>query len=155
MQKVDCLIVGGGILGVAVARHLQSTFSHLKCLLVEKENGLAKHQTGHNSGVIHAGIYYKTDSLKAKLCIEGLKRIYEYCDANHLPYKKCGKLIVAVERDQLERLDNIYRQATENGVQDVKMLIADVEQQLHLEYHRLQSGNQLFASENYKNINFI
>ncbi|CAF1100895.1 unnamed protein product [Rotaria sp. Silwood1] len=122
MQKVDCLIVGGGILGVAVARHLQSTFSHLKCLLVEKENILAKHQTGHNSGVIHAGIYYKTGSLKANLCIEGLKRIYEYCDANHLPYKKCGKLIVAVERDQLGRLDNLYRQATENGVQDIKML---------------------------------
>ncbi|CAF3763511.1 unnamed protein product, partial [Rotaria sordida] len=66
-----------------------------------------------------AGIYYKTGSLKAKLCLEGLKRIYEYCDAKHLPYKKCGQLIVAVERDQLERLDNIYRQATENGVQDI------------------------------------
>ena len=55
-------------------------------------NNLAKHKTGHNSGVIHAGIYYKTNSLKAKLCIEGLKRIYEYCDANHLPYRKCGKV---------------------------------------------------------------
>ena len=55
-------------------------------------NYLAKHQTGHNSGVIHAGIYYKPGSLKAKLCIEGLKRIYEYCDANHLPYRKCGKV---------------------------------------------------------------
>lgn len=53
---------------------------------------LAKHQTGHNSGVIHAGVYYKPDTLKAKLCIEGLKRIYEYCDANHLPYRKCGKV---------------------------------------------------------------
>ncbi|CAF3059695.1 unnamed protein product [Rotaria socialis] len=122
MQKVDCLIVGGGIVGVAVARHLQATFSHLKCLLVEKENTLAKHQTGHNSGVIHAGIYYKTGSLKAKLCIAGLKRTYEYCDTNHIPYKKCGKLIVAVERDQLGRLENIYRQAIQNGVQDVKLL---------------------------------
>jgi 2-hydroxyglutarate dehydrogenase len=110
MQKFDCLIVGGGIVGVAVARSLQSKLSHLKCLLVEKENILgkkkeekknsfdlsfillAKHQTGHNSGVIHAGVYYKPGSLKAKLCIEGLKRIYEYCDENHLPYRKCGKV---------------------------------------------------------------
>ncbi|CAF1378350.1 unnamed protein product [Adineta ricciae] len=122
MQKVDCLIVGGGIVGVAVARNLQSTFSNLKCLLVEKEDILAKHQTGHNSGVIHAGVYYKPDSLKAKLCIEGLKRIYEYCDANHLPYRKCGKIIVAVERDQLARLDDLYQRAKQNGVQDVRML---------------------------------
>jgi L-2-hydroxyglutarate oxidase LhgO len=109
MQKVDCLIVGGGIVGVAVARHFQLTFSHLKCLLVEKENilgktkqktiiqlllfySLAKHQSGHNSGVIHAGVYYKPGSLKAKLCTDGLKRIYEYCDENHLPYRKCGKV---------------------------------------------------------------
>ncbi|CAF1093919.1 unnamed protein product [Adineta steineri] len=122
MQKVDCLIVGGGIVGVAVARNLQLTFSHLKCLLVEKENILAKHQTGHNSGVIHAGVYYKPGSLKAKLCIDGLKRIYEYCDENHLPYRKCGKIIVAVERDQLARLDDLFQRATQNGVQDLKML---------------------------------
>ena len=92
MKKVDCLIVGGGIVGVATARRLQQLIPQFKCLLVEKENILAKHQTGHNSGVIHAGVYYKPGSLKAKLCIEGLKRIYEYCDANHLPYKKCGKV---------------------------------------------------------------
>ncbi|CAF0760627.1 unnamed protein product [Didymodactylos carnosus] len=94
----------------------------MKTLLVEKENQLAKHQTGHNSGVIHAGVYYKPNSLKAKLCIEGLKRIYEYCDANKIPYKKCGKLIVAVTPDQLPRLDDLYQRATQNGVKDVKMI---------------------------------
>lgn len=85
-------------------------------------NCLAYHQSGHNSGVIHAGIYYKPGSLKAKLCVEGAKLAYEYCDSKNIPYKKVGKLIVAVQESELERLDELYDRGIKNGVKDLKLV---------------------------------
>ena len=103
-SKYDIIVVGGGIVGTASAREMQERHPHLKIALVEKEHKLAFHQSGHNSGVIHAGIYYKPGSLKAKLCVEGLKLSYKYLDEKKIPYKKCGKLIVATNPVEVSRL---------------------------------------------------
>lgn len=112
----DLTILGGGIVGCASARELQLRYPDMKICVLEKENILAPHQSGHNSGVIHAGIYYMPGSFKAKLCREGLKKSYEYFDEHKIPYKKCGKLVVATSEEQLGRLDNLVDRATKNGV---------------------------------------
>ncbi|XP_002128749.2 L-2-hydroxyglutarate dehydrogenase, mitochondrial [Ciona intestinalis] len=111
----DVTIVGGGIVGLATARELLLRHPGVKYAVVEKENEVSLHQSGHNSGVIHAGIYYTPGSLKAKLCVEGLELMYKYCDEQNIPYKKVGKLIVAVEEEEIPRLDNIYKRALQNG----------------------------------------
>lgn len=103
-SKYDLIVVGGGIVGVASAREILQRHRHLKVAIIEKEPRLAVHQSGHNSGVIHAGIYYKPGSLKAKLCVEGLHLSYKYLDEKKIPYKKCGKLIVATNDLEVERL---------------------------------------------------
>ncbi|KAH3844788.1 L-2-hydroxyglutarate dehydrogenase, mitochondrial-like isoform X1 [Dreissena polymorpha] len=130
-KEYDIVIVGGGIVGMATARELILRHPGLKFAVVEKEHKLAAHQSGHNSGVIHAGIYYKPGSLKAKLCVEGLKLMYEYCDKNNIPYKKCGKLIVATEKDEIPRLDALFERGQENGVRDLRVIgpheIRDIE----------------------------
>ncbi|XP_044732474.1 L-2-hydroxyglutarate dehydrogenase, mitochondrial [Chrysoperla carnea] len=118
----DLVVIGGGIVGVASAREILLRFPKLKVAVVEKESKLATHQTGHNSGVIHAGLYYKPGSLKAKLCVKGLKLIYDYLDKNNIPYKKCGKLVVATRKDELETLQNLYSRSLENGVPDVRLI---------------------------------
>lgn len=92
-------------MGVATARELIQRHPKWKVAIVEKENELAVHQTGHNSGVIHAGIYYKPGSLKSKLCVEGMKLMYAYLDEKKIPYKKCGKLIVATDESEVEQLN--------------------------------------------------
>lgn len=104
LVNYDLLIVGGGIVGAATARELILRHPKWKVAIVEKEKKLAVHQSGHNSGVIHAGIYYKPGSLKAKLCVEGMRLMYEYLDKKRIPYKKCGKLIVATDETELEQL---------------------------------------------------
>lgn len=99
------MVVGGGIVGVATARELMQRHPKWKVAILEKESELAVHQTGHNSGVIHAGIYYKPGSLKAKLCVEGMQLMYAYLDRKNIPYKKCGKLIVATDVSEVEQLN--------------------------------------------------
>ncbi|CAF0750971.1 unnamed protein product [Brachionus calyciflorus] len=123
-NNYDVTIVGGGIVGLASARKLISDNPNLKFLLVEKENQLAFHQTGHNSGVIHAGIYYKPGSLKARLCVEGLEATYKYCDEHSIPYKKVGKLIVATNNEELSRLDDLFERGLKNNVRDLRMVSA-------------------------------
>lgn len=115
-------MVGGGIVGVASARECLNRHPHLRMAIVEKEPKLAYHQSGHNSGVIHAGIYYTPGSLKAKLCVEGLKLTYKYLDEKNIPYKKVGKLIVATDNVEVERLLNLYERGKKNGVADLQMI---------------------------------
>lgn len=104
IRTYDVIVVGGGIVGVASALEISAQHPQFRVAVVEKENGLAYHQTGHNSGVIHAGIYYTPGSLKAKLCVEGSNLIMDYCDRRNLPYKKVGKLIVATNNNEVEGL---------------------------------------------------
>ncbi|KAK7104019.1 L-2-hydroxyglutarate dehydrogenase, mitochondrial-like [Littorina saxatilis] len=118
----DVVIVGGGIVGMATAQELITQHPNLSFAVVEKEQELAAHQSGKNSGVIHAGIYYAPGSLKARLCVKGLEMAYKYCDEHQIPYNKCGKLIVAVEPDEVPRLDKLLERGVENGVKDLKMV---------------------------------
>lgn len=121
-NSYDILVVGGGIVGFATARALLTRNKNLRVALVEKENGPSIHQSGHNSGVIHAGIYYKPGTMRAKMCIEGLYKTYEYCAQNNIPHRKCGKLIVATEESQITSLINLYERGLENGTPDIKMI---------------------------------
>ncbi|XP_013404874.2 L-2-hydroxyglutarate dehydrogenase, mitochondrial-like [Lingula anatina] len=122
IPSYDIVIVGGGVVGLGTARQLALNHPQLKLAVVEKENILAAHQSGKNSGVIHAGIYYTPGSLKAKLCVDGLNLTYKYCDENNIPYKKCGKLIVATTPEEVSRLDNLYDRGQKNNVKDLKIV---------------------------------
>lgn len=121
----DIAIVGGGIVGLATGRELLHRHPHLKVLVLEKEAALATHQTGHNSGVIHSGIYYKPGSLKAKLCAEGRRSLWEYCDKNHIEYRNVGKLIVATEESELPNLEELHRRGVANGIEGLEIVDAD------------------------------
>ena len=109
-------IVGGGIVGLAVAREIAQRFPGDQVVVLEKEGRLGAHQTGHNSGVVHAGIYYRPGSLKAQLCTRGRSLLEEYCAERDLPYDRCGKLVVAVDAAEMGRFDALERTARANGV---------------------------------------
>src|SRR5437660_124816 len=112
----DLAVVGAGIIGLAVARELAERHPALTIRVLEKEADVGFHQTGHNSGVIHAGIYYAPGSLKARLCVEGARDLYELCERAGVPAERCGKLIVAVDDAEVARLDELERRGRANGV---------------------------------------
>ncbi|KAG6459218.1 hypothetical protein O3G_MSEX011267 [Manduca sexta] len=122
IPQYDVVVIGGGIVGSASARELIKRHPNLKIALIEKENRFAYHQSGNNSGVIHAGIYYKPGSLKAKLCVRGLELSYKYLDEKGIKYSKCGKLIVATQRSEVPRLFDLYERGIKNGVKDIQLL---------------------------------
>ena len=113
-------VIGAGIVGLAVARRLCELEPEASLTVLDKESQVGAHQTGHNSGVAHAGVYYTSGSLKAKLCRRGIELLQPYCEARGIAYEECGKLIVARDLDELGRLDEIERRATANGVPDLK-----------------------------------
>lgn len=121
-RTCDVAVVGCGIVGLATAMELQARFPALRLVMLEKEDGIARHQSGHNSGVIHSGIYYTPGSLKARLCVEGGRRLRAFCDARGIPYELCGKVIVATEEEELPRLEELYRRGTANGVPGVEII---------------------------------
>jgi len=118
----DIAIIGGGIVGLATALALAERFPGCATTILEKEARLASHQTGHNSGVIHAGIYYKPGSYKATLCVEGVRLMKAFCDTHGVPYETCGKVIIATTEDELPRLQALYERGTANGVVGLTML---------------------------------
>jgi len=118
----DITIVGAGIVGMSVAMQLQKKYPHLKTCVLDKENAVAKHQTGHNSGVIHSGIYYKPGSLKAKNTQTGIKMLHDFCNEQNVKYEICGKLIIATKEDELVGLDALYKRGMENGIKNLKIL---------------------------------
>jgi L-2-hydroxyglutarate oxidase len=120
----DVTIIGGGIVGLATARALHEQFPSLKLVLCEKEAELGQHQTGHNSGVIHSGIYYKPGSFKARLCVEGVRLLLEFCEAHAIKYDRCGKVIVATSQEEVPRLHTLYERGTANGVPGLSMIDA-------------------------------
>ena len=120
----DLAIIGGGILGLATARALLERYPALHLVLCEKEAELGTHQTGHNSGVIHSGIYYKPGSFKARLCVEGVRLMTDFCDTHGIKYDRCGKVIVATSHDELPRLKTLHERGVANGVPGVAMIDA-------------------------------
>lgn len=127
----DVAVVGGGIIGLAVARALASGPDALDVCVLERDSAVGRQQTGHNSGVVHAGVYYKPGSLKARLCVQGARALYDYCEQHGIPVEGCGKLIVARDASELGALDELERRGHANGVPGLRRLaaaeIADVE----------------------------
>ncbi|EDW04081.1 L-2-hydroxyglutarate dehydrogenase, mitochondrial [Drosophila grimshawi] len=121
----DLVVVGGGIVGAASAREILLRHPTLKIAVLEKEPKLAMHQSGHNSGVIHAGIYYKPGTLKARLCVEGLHLAYKYLDEHQIPYKKVGKLIVATDEKEVKLLGDLHERGMKNNVPDLRLIEGD------------------------------
>src|SRR3712207_4819572 len=121
----DIAVIGGGIVGLAAARELVQRRPGTRLAVLEKERALGRHQTGHNSGVIHSGIYYAPGSLKAKLCVAGAAELMRYCDARGIPWKRCGKVIVATEESELPRLQSLYERGLANEVPGLKLVEAD------------------------------
>lgn len=115
-MKFDYCVIGGGIVGLATARALLARRPDASLVLLEKEASLARHQTGHNSGVIHSGIYYAPGSLKAQLCREGATATKEFCQAHDIPYRDCGKLLVATDAAEVSRMDALYTRSIDNNV---------------------------------------
>jgi L-2-hydroxyglutarate oxidase len=118
----DITVIGGGIVGLATALRIKEQKPSLKLLLLEKENEVAKHQTGHNSGVIHSGLYYKPGSLKATNCIRGYQMLIDFCNREGVPYDLCGKIVVATSEDQKPLLRNLYERGLQNGLVKNKMI---------------------------------
>jgi (S)-2-hydroxyglutarate dehydrogenase len=124
-MQSDVTVVGAGILGLATARELLSRHPDLKVTVLEREDEVGFHQTGHNSGVIHGGIYYAPGSLKAKLCVQGARDMYEYCEQHGIENKRCGKLIVATREDELRRLDDLEQRGAANDVPGLRRIGAE------------------------------
>jgi (S)-2-hydroxyglutarate dehydrogenase len=122
---VNVAIIGGGIVGLATGMEILDRFPAVSLTVIEKEDEIAAHQTSHNSGVIHSGIYYKPGSLKARLCTEGVTALLSFCDEHAIPYEICGKVIVATSQDESNRLDEIYRRGVANGLHGLRMLVGD------------------------------
>ena len=120
----DYIVLGGGIVGVSTAWQLKQRYPDKAILLLEKERELASHQTGHNSGVIHAGVYYAAGSLKARFCKAGVKATMDFCDQQNIPYEQCGKLLVATNALEYQRMEALYKRCQENGI-EVEWLDAD------------------------------
>jgi 2-hydroxyglutarate dehydrogenase len=118
-------VIGAGIVGLATARELLRRNPGAKVAVLEKESDVARHQTGHSSGVVHAGIYYAPGSLKARLCTEGARSMYEYCEQHDIPHERCGKVIVATRTEELPALDELERRGRANGVPGLTRLDRD------------------------------
>lgn len=123
-SRCDLAIVGAGIVGLAVARELTMRHPRASVCVLERETSVGTHQTGHNSGVIHAGVYYAPGSLKARLCVEGARELYEYCEQRGIAGEACGKVIVATDPAELGRLDELQRRGQANGVPGLRRIDA-------------------------------
>jgi L-2-hydroxyglutarate oxidase len=123
-ERCELAIVGGGIVGLALARELTRRHAGLSVCVLEREAELATHQSTHNSGVIHAGVYYTPGSLKARLCLQGARELYDYCERRNVAHERCGKLIVATDASELPRLGQLELRARANGVQGLRRLDA-------------------------------
>lgn len=122
MEKADILIIGAGVIGLSIAAELSK--KHKEILILERHSRFGQETSSRNSEVIHAGIYYPKDSLKAKMCVEGRKLLYEICRQNNIPHKKIGKLIVASEADEIPSLEELFQRGKDNGVEDLQLIDA-------------------------------
>jgi (S)-2-hydroxyglutarate dehydrogenase len=125
MLKPRLVIIGGGIVGLATAYRLLEKDSETKITVLEKESTLGTHQTGHNSGVIHAGLYYQPGSLKARLATSGRRQMIEFCEKNTIPFEICGKVVVATDEIEIPRLEKLFDRGTQNGLKGLRFLEPD------------------------------
>src|SRR5215471_9363871 len=133
MNPKRIAIVGGGIVGLATAYRLTERFPGVSITLLEKEDGVGRHQTGHNSGVLHSGLYYKPGSTKARLAVSGIRQMVEFCRENAIPHEICGKLVVAVDDAEAVRLRDLHQRGTANGLEGLRWL--SVEEIREIEPH--------------------
>jgi (S)-2-hydroxyglutarate dehydrogenase len=124
-SRFHVIIIGGGVVGLAVGLEITRRFPHLRLLVLEKEDGVARHQSGHNSGVIHSGVYYKPGSLKARLCVSGAAAMVEFCREHGIPHQVCGKVIVATSADELPRLESLRHRGEANGLTGLHLIGAE------------------------------
>ena len=120
--NVDVVIVGGGIVGLATALALLKKSQFLKVIVLEKESSVARHQTGHNSGVIHSGLYYKPGSLKARNCLDGYAKLLQFCNENEIAHEVCGKIVIATSQSELGQLEMLYERGIANELVGVRKL---------------------------------
>jgi len=121
-SRYNVIIIGGGVVGLGVALEITRRFPHLRLLVLEKEDRVARHQSGHNSGVIHSGLYYKPGSLKARLCVSGAAAMIAFCREHNLAHEVCGKVVVATEPDELPRLEELRKRGEANGLTGLRLI---------------------------------
>lgn len=121
-SRYSVVIIGGGVVGLGAALEITRRFPHLKLLVLEKETRVASHQSGHNSGVIHSGVYYKPGSMKARLCVTGAAAMVEFCREHGIPHNVCGKVIVATDADELPRLEELRQRGEANGLAGLRVV---------------------------------
>src|SRR5215469_15464979 len=121
-SRLDVIIVGGGVVGLSAALEITRRFPRQRLLVLEKEDRVARHQSGHNSGVIHSGVYYKPGSLKAKLCVAGAAAMVEFCREHGVPYNVCGKVIVATREEELPRVEELRKRGEANGLTGLRVI---------------------------------
>src|SRR5579863_2638776 len=114
---VKIIVIGGGIVGLATAYRLGERMPGAAITVLEKEGGVGRHQTGHNSGVLHCGLYYKPGSVKARLAVQGIRQMMAFCQENSVPHEICGKLVVATDDAEVERLHALQERGTANGLE--------------------------------------
>src|SRR5271166_2565979 len=119
------VVVGGGIVGLAAAYRLGQRFPGARVTVLEKEAAICRHQSGHNSGVLHAGLYYKPGSRKARLAVTGIRQMVDFCQQHDIPHEICGKIVVATSDDELPRLKALFDRGKENGLEGLQMLTGD------------------------------
>ena len=124
-ENFDILVIGAGIVGLSFALEATRRYPRMRLAVLEKEAGVGCHQTGHNSGVIHSGVYYKPGSLKARTCVRGAAAMVEFCREHGIPYEICGKVIIATTADEVARLKGLEERGQENGLQGLRMLSVD------------------------------
>jgi (S)-2-hydroxyglutarate dehydrogenase len=148
----DFAIIGGGIVGLSTAMALGKRYPDAQIIVLEKESNWAAHQTGHNSGVIHSGIYYKPGSFKAKFCRDGATSMVEFCQEHNIDHDVCGKVIVAVDESEVQRLENIYQRGVDNGIKVQRITAEEVKE---VEPHvRCVAGVRVYSTgiANYKQV---
>jgi len=138
-MKYDIVIIGGGIVGLASAYRTIQQNPDLKIAVLEKEDDVAEHQTGNNSGVIHSGIYYKPDSLKAQNCKRGYTQLIEFCDEHNIPYDICGKIIVATKAMEKQSFENVFQRGMENGLTGIRKISREEAREIEPHVHCLEA----------------
>src|SRR6202140_339819 len=121
-RRYDVVIIGGGVVGLAVALEITRRLQYLRLLLLEKEDCVARHQSGHDSGVIHSGVYYKPGSMKARLCVSGAAAMVEFCREHGIAHEVCGKVIVATTADELPRREEVGKRGEANGLAGLRLI---------------------------------